>query len=92
MPKIKTRKQKQIADKRRQVFAESTYSFDYNPTYKPASKEASIQPKTTIDPSGIYTSGYTYLNHDLRKTIIVTLAVILVELVLYFGNFGHIFR
>ena len=88
MPKHKTRKQKQEADKRRESFAASAQTFSYTPT----TSHASPHKPTHVSSDSIHTTGYEYLLRDLRKTLIVTVVIVTIELVLYFGNIGHLFR
>ena len=80
MPKLKkTRKQKIMADRRRETNSTTLYSF--------TSQRLTEQPKQTIlskTAGTISTSSYQYLSGDLRKTLLFTGFVVLAELALYF--------
>lgn len=82
----KTRKQKELADTRRQALIQqrATYSFTHTlPTVLDSQKNA---PTTSTQPIAYHvsTSSYQYLSSDLFKTIILTGSIVFVELLLRF--------
>jgi len=86
MPKKKkTRKQKILADHRRETSTQSLYSFvpeRLETQAKPAVEQVKKQPQT------ISTTAYQYLGTDLRKTALFTGSIILLELLVRFLTKG----
>jgi hypothetical protein len=81
MPKKKkTRQQKIIADKRKEVHSFSTYSLS-SESLKQQVKHPTIAVEKTVT---VTTSSYQYLTKDLRKTALFTGFIMLIELVLKF--------
>lgn len=79
----KTRKQKQTADARRQmnVHTHATISLEQFSTVLPSEHAT-----TPVKPAAvnIVTASYNYLSVDLRKTLILTGSIIIVEFLLRF--------
>lgn len=84
--KRKTRKQKLSADIRRETTLESTPMHTYAPTFVATAPESQIVPRTVTH--AISTINYEYLKVDLRKTLVVTGAIILLQLVLFLVTKG----
>ena len=74
----KTRQQKMIADKRRETLTTSLYSFS-SESPKQQAKQLSIPVKQT---AVVTSSSYQYLAKDLRKTVLFTGIVVVLELAL----------
>lgn len=93
MPKKKkTRKQKSLADVRRQKEPKATQiAFAES---KPQKEEHTVAPTATEEPQTpirtskriVQTSDYQYLARDLRKTILLTTSIIVIELAIKFGT------
>lgn len=88
MPKKKkTRKQKQLADVRRQteptVTHTATTKRDYNvrEEHEVASAPQSVQTQKPTVTRSIVTADYHHLTHDLRKTLILTGIILAAQLV-----------
>ena len=93
MPKKKkTRKQKTLADVRRQkepkvtntAFAESKPQTREN-VVAPSTPDE-MQPPSRTSKRIVQTSDYHYLARDLRKTILLTTSIIVIELAIKFGT------
>lgn len=84
MPKHKkTRKQKIMADQRRETSA-PLYSFTPESLPKQAKPEIpSVKPIVSIS-----TASYQYLRADLRKTALFTALIVVLELVFYYFQKG----
>ncbi|HEX8931900.1 MAG TPA: hypothetical protein VF810_01970 [Patescibacteria group bacterium] len=80
MPKKKkTREQKILADHRRETATASLYSIVPNSlTYQ------SKNPEPVKKTVAINTSAYSYLQTDLTKTALLTIAIIAIELIIRF--------
>lgn len=72
---------KRSEKKKEETKQESSSGTSYSLSAKAAEKKIS-QPKSTK--TTVLTSGYGYLVADLRKTLILTGAIVLVQLALYF--------
>lgn len=93
MPKKKkTRKQKTLADVRRQKEPKVAYTaFSES---KPQEREQAVAPSApeesqpAVRPSKriVQTSDYKYLAGDLRKTLLLTTSIIVIELAIKFGT------
>ncbi len=89
MPKkVKTRKQKILADSRRRAAPTSekkvdsiTYSI---PAQKHTPNSISVTPAQTNKHVSIKTASYSYLSADLRRTVFLTLAITIVEIIIKF--------
>lgn len=78
----KTRKQKILSDSRRSqvtLSSSATYSLASMRSHTPTSHK----PLGAHQPSDILTQNYQYLSHDLRKTLGLTIAIILIQIVLH---------
>ena len=93
MPKKKkTRKQKALSDVRRQK--EPTVTFTTLAEHKTQPREHSVASSTpTAVPTthhtvkhAILTTDYHYLGGDLRKTLFLTIAIIVIQLAIKFGT------
>ncbi len=86
MAKKKTREQKILADTRH-----FSYHLDTNPAKSSPSsdqKESSTSTyKLNLSPSrpNVVTSSYAYVSQDLRKTALITGAILITQLVIYFA-------
>lgn len=82
MPKKKkTREQKLLADKRREVTNQGLYTFTSTPPKSHAAQPLSSHRQTATT---ISTTSYKYLAGDLRKTFLFTLFIMVTELVIYY--------
>lgn len=89
MPKHKkTRKQKQLADVRRHTETQTTHTATVD-THTPVREEHTIapapqapRPQKHTSTYVIATSDYHYVIGDLRKTVILTTAIIVAEVLL----------
>lgn len=80
--KKKTRKEKMLSDTRRTQTlqtASATYSFSGSSANRNTKIAANSGPST----ESITTQNYLYLTHDLRKTLVVTILIIAVQLILH---------
>ena len=86
MPKRKTRQEKIKSDYRRQLSfgQEATFAYQIAPKNQeqPQVKISSVAPKTIL---------YPFLKADLRKTMVLTLCIVVVQFVLYFLLKNHVF-
>lgn len=81
MPKKKkTREQKILADKRRNVENQSLYTFTSPLSQAPKKQSANTTPKAAT----ISTASYKYLAGDLRKTLLLTFFIMVAELLIYY--------
>jgi len=76
--KKKTRQQKILADKRREVLATALYSFSPESPKQREKQSVAAPVRQTVT---IASSSYGYLAGDLSKTAIFTGIVVLIELV-----------
>jgi hypothetical protein len=77
----KTRQEKMIADQRHVLYHLESPSID-----KPAKSETKPSASYKLDmplPSKTVTASYTYVTADLRKTAIVTAAIIVAQIFLF---------
>ena len=89
MPKHKkTRKQKQLADVRRQTETFTPHIATVE-TSKPVREEhhaapapQALRPQKYTATHTIATADYRYLNTDLRKTVILTVAILAIQILL----------
>ena len=89
MPKKKkTRKQKQLADVRRQTETPVTHTATIS-VPKPVREEHETAPEPQLSPPqksvasrSITTTDYHYLSYDLRKTLILTGVILVAEIVI----------
>jgi hypothetical protein len=89
MPKKKkTRKQKALADVRRQTVTVSphTATTEVKQTvreeHQPAPTPEVPRPQKSFPHHAIATTDYHYLSHDLRKTLILTAAILGIQIIL----------
>jgi hypothetical protein len=82
--KRKTRSQKYSADLRHQVHSQSPTPLSTISLNDIGIKPSEVTRKTISPSSQPHLEEYTYVKHDLRKTSLITGAIILVELVLFF--------
>lgn len=81
MPKKKkTREQKVLADKRRDNENQSLYTFTSTLSQSQKKPAATAQKHAAT----ISTASYNYLAGDLRKTLLLTLFIIVAELLIYY--------
>jgi len=89
MPKkVKTRKQKILADSRRKANPTVEKKVDTATYSIPQQKQSatpgqSIYAKSNLQTT-IATSSYSYLSGDLRRTVFLTLAIVIAELLIRF--------
>jgi hypothetical protein len=90
MAKIKkTRKDKMLADQRRQHYLEKKHvSYTIQLDSDDKTGHSTIPEKGIktheVSTSGVQTQNYSYLLKDLRKTMLVTITIVVVQIVLYF--------
>ncbi len=90
MPKkVKTRKQKILADLRRKVAPVEVKKVDSATYSLPSQKSSSISHPVAAksksnNQATITTNSYSYLSSDLRRTILLTSAIIIAEIVIRF--------
>ncbi len=91
--KKKTRQQKIIADLRRQIYASQDHVVVSVKKETPENQVPSSIIKTNIPirKPEIFTNTYPYLVKDLRKTAILSAAIILGQFILLFILKNHIF-
>jgi len=83
--KRKTRSQKLTSDTRHQNTSPSFPSSQSISLQDLGIQTQKISPSLPVQPSTLsMNSEYTYVRHDLQKTTLITGAIILVELVLFF--------
>ncbi len=88
MPKkVKTKKQKMLADLRRNNYSPGIEKTDFTtyslPTIKMEERISTPPERAYRAPKGVVTTaGYTYLLADLRKTILLTCTVVIVEILI----------
>ena len=91
--KKKTRQQKIIADLRRQVYASQDHPV--SPVIKEEKTENHIpvilKSNIPVKKAEIFTNTYPYLVKDLRKTAILSTAIVLGQFLLLFILKNHIF-
>jgi hypothetical protein len=78
----KTRKQKIMSDSRRtKTFASETGTYSLSSISAKTAKEKTIAPASATHT--IVTQNYHYLVHDLKKTLFVTILVIVIQVLLH---------
>ena len=91
--KKKTRQQKIIADLRRQVNASQSHVEETQKREEKRENPVTISlsnAATTIRKPQIFTNTYPYLVNDLRKTAILSLAIVFAQLIFLFVLRNHI--
>ena len=87
MPKRKTRQEKIKSDYRQQISfnKEATFSYQINPKKE---EQPRFKPQPTITSKAIL---YPYLQADLKKTLLLTACIVIIQILLYFLLKNHVF-
>lgn len=87
MPKHgKTRKQKMLADLRRRatVIESGSKTYELKKEINIPESSITVEKPQPVSNQGIFTTNYSYLSGDLRKTILLTSSIAIAELVIHF--------
>lgn len=94
MPKkVKTKKQKMLADLRLQNTSQISEKTDFTtyslPKLKNIDKKSTVLLQTQkTPPKNVSTEGFAYLQRDLRKTILLTLSIVFAQILIkYYFKF-----
>lgn len=83
----KTKEQKVIADLRRKLSYQLADQHSYSSSEIP--KILSAKPVPIVHTGELYT--HVYMKHDLLKTLLITLALVSIELILFIAMQKHVF-
>jgi hypothetical protein len=80
----KTREQKILAEihRQQQVALQQQYSYSISSTAGPKEQEVKT-PKISFSQTNTVRQHYEYLGHDFRKTVLVTVTIIVAQLILH---------
>ena len=93
MAKRKTRQEKIKSDYRRSLSfgQESTFSYQISPKKEEVTqKQTQVQKQTTATVAVSRTIIYPYLQADLRKTMLLTICIVVIQFALYFLLKNHV--
>ena len=89
MAKRKTRQEKIKSDYRRELSfgQESTFSYQIKPKRE---EQPQVQPQPAVTIAVSKTILYPYLQADLRKTMLLTIFIVVIQFALYFLLKNHV--